>query len=285
MGKSMKWALLAAAAVALAGLSVWAAARPTVIRGGAASLSWADCQPEQVEVLILGTFHFAQQGELDVLGPGFQEQVSRLVDGLERFGPDKVAVEHPFAENEELNSRYGRYLRREDETPEWTNETAQVGFRLARRLGHDRVYAVDVPMNLWHDSIRVFDERYPDARERLRRRWDVRHANRDLGDGASLAAVLTAGNRDLPPANSEMYANFLPLVEGEVYAGALKLRPWYDRNLRIVQNFFRILEEDDERLFMVVGWGHLRVLKQILEMTPQLCAVDPVPYLSAVDRD
>lgn len=282
----MKWTFLAcAAAVALTGLSVWAAVRPTVIGGGAAPLSWPDCQPEQVEVLILGVFHFAQQDELNVLEPEFQEQVSRLVDELEGFGPDKVAVEHPFAENEELNSRYGRYLQREDETPAWTNETAQIGFRLARRFGHDRVYAVDVPIDLWHDSIRVFDERYPGARRRLRSRWDVLHADPDRGDGASLAAVLTAGNRDLPPANSEMYARFLPLVEGDIYAGALKLRPWYDRNLRIVQNFFRILEEDDERLFMVVGWGHLRVLKQILEITPQLCAVDPVPYLSAAGRD
>lgn len=52
----------------------------------------------------------------------------------------------------------------------------------------------------------------------------------------SLADFLEAGNLDQPPANAETYRRFLPLVEGDVYAGALKLRPWYDRNLRIVQN-------------------------------------------------
>lgn len=76
-----------------------------------------------------------------------------------------------------------------------------------------------------------------------------------------------------------MYAAFLPLVQGDVYAGALKLRPWYDRNLRIVQNFFRVVESREDRLLFVVGWGHVRVLEHLLDLTPQLCAVDPAPYL------
>lgn len=64
-----------------------------------------------------------------------------------------------------------------------------------------------------------------------------------------------------------------------LYAGALKLRPWFDRNLRIVQNFFRVLEPGDDRLFMVMGYSHVPVLRQILDLTPQLCAVDVLPWL------
>lgn len=157
-----------------------------------------------------------------------------------------------------------------------------MGFHLARRLGHERVHPVDVRIDLWHDSIAVFDERWPDARDELRARWDVRHPTPDADALAArpLEEILVALNRDLPPANAEMYRRFLPLVKEDVYAGALKLRPWYERNLRIVQNVFRILEPEDGSVLLVIGSGHLRVLKQMLEMTPQLCPVDPAPYLT-----
>jgi len=71
-------------------------------------------------------------------------------------------------------------------------------------------------------------------------------------------------------------------VEDEVYAGALKLRPWYDRNLRIVQNLFRVADPAGDRVLLVIGAGHLRLLKQILEMTPQLCAVSALPVLEGL---
>lgn len=265
----------------LLGLTVWLAARPTIVQAGAPALVWAECQPEQVEILILGTFHFAQQQEIDILRPDGQEQLARLLTQLEKFAPDKIAVEYPYARNDDLNSEYRRYLEQPADSLTSRNEIAQIGFRLARRLGHDRVFGVDVPMNLWHDSIQVFDEQYPEARTRLRRKWNVQYPpSPEPETGVSLAEILRTLNKDLPPANSEMYARFLPLVEGDIYAGALKLRPWYDRNLRIVQNFFRVLEEDDDRLLLVIGAGHLRVLKQILELTPQFCPVDALPYIS-----
>ena len=279
----LRFATAGVALVLLGGAAAYLLSRPTVIEGGAAPLVWSECRPEQVQVMVLGTFHFAQSADdLDILDPRRQEELARILDRLERFAPDRVAVEHPYADADRLDSLNQRYLALPPDSLGTRNETQQIGFRLARRMGHARVYPVDVPMNLWHDSIAVFDERWPDARDRLRARWDVRHADRDLRALADrpLAEILAILILDLPPGNSEMYAGFLPLVEGEVYAGAFKLRPWYDRNLRIVQNLFRALEPEDGRLLLVIGSGHVRVLKQMLELTPQLCPVDPVPHLS-----
>lgn len=82
-----------------------------------------------------------------------------------------------------------------------SNEVTQLGLRLARRLHHGRVYAVDVPMNLWHDSIAMFDERRPDARGNLRRRWSEGFTGFDESgpdpSAVSLAAVLRDLNRDV----------------------------------------------------------------------------------------
>ncbi len=247
---------------------------------GPPPMEWGACQAEQVEVLILGTFHFAQIDAIDILEPRRQSELANLLDRLETFRPDRVTVEYPWARNDALNEQYRRWPQRPADSLATLNEFAQIGFRLARRLGHDSVFGIDVPMNLWHDSIAVFDSLYPGARGDLRRRWNVRYPDGpDPNPRATLAENLQRWNGEAPPTLPE-YGRFLPLVKGEAYAGALKLRPWYDRNLRTVQNMFRVLRPDDDRLLLVIGGSHVRILRQIMELTPQLCAVDPLPYLT-----
>lgn len=286
--------LVGVVAIGALGWSVWLVAQPTLLERGGTPLVWEECEPAQAEIMILGTVHFAQQSVIDVLAPERQAELEALVAALETFGPTKVAVEQAWARQDEVAEAYRAYLESGGKTDS-RNETSQIGYRLARRSGHSTVHAVDVPMPLWDDSIQVFDDRFPTARQRLRWKWDVRYPSRGAASGpgddsgaaggdASIVDILIRHNLDQPPADSELYARFLPLVEEDVYAGALKLRPWYDRNLRIVQNFFRILDDGDERLLFVVGSSHLRILKQILDLTPQLCAVDAVPYLRESSR-
>jgi hypothetical protein len=268
--------------VAVVGCNV---VRPTVLASGPPRLAWSECDPEQVEVMVLGTFHFAQTDAVDILGVDRQAELGRLLDELAGFAPDRVAVEYPYARNDELQAQYARYMEAAEDALGSRNEIHQIGFRLARRLGHDRVHGVDVPMNLWHDSIQVFDDRYPRARAQLRRRWNVRYppGPRPTAD-TPLMELLRPWNADPHPGMQE-YGLFMPLVEGDVYAGALKLRPWYDRNLRIVQNFFRILDEEDDRLLLIIGGSHVPVLRHIIDATPQLCAVEALPVITAAAED
>ena len=264
------------ASVTLPGPSV---AQARLDARAAAPLVWAECQPGQVEVLILGTFHFAQADDIDVLDPARQRELGEILDRLAGWAPRRVAVEYPHARQAELDSSFASFRDRPKESQS-RNETVQLGFRLAHRLGHDRLYAVDVPINLWHDSIQVFDDQWPTSRTRLRALWPLRFEDRSPKRAQlPLAETLRALNRDAVPGNSGMYAGFLPLVEDETYAGALKLRPWYDRNLRIVQNVFRASDPSGDRVLLIIGSGHLRVLKQIMEITPQLCPVSALPTL------
>jgi hypothetical protein len=113
-------------------------------------------------------------------------------------------------------------------------------------------------MYVWHDSVQVFDDRFPRSRTRLRAQWNIAF-ERPVGIKAHrdwpLTGLLKMLTEDDPPVNVDMFGRLLPLVEEEVYAGALALRSWYDRNLRIVQNLFRILERSDERVVLVIGSG------------------------------
>ena len=254
---------------------------------GMAPIEWPVCDDRQAQVMLLGTYHFAGAAELDdIKQPHRQDELRDLVASIAAFEPHRVAVEFPWSRRAELDSSYAAYLDRGVDDIESRNEISQIGFRLARALDHQHIYAVDVPMNLWHDSIAVFDERWPAARDSLRGVWDFDFEGHDPSElpSLSLREALIRLNVDYPPGNSEMYGNFLPLVEDEVYAGALKLRPWYDRNMRILQNVFRSMDATDERVVLLIGAGHVRVLEQMMQITPQLCPVSSIPWLEGRAR-
>jgi hypothetical protein len=102
----------------------------------------------RAEVLVLGVYHMANPGRDlfnmkadDVLAPKRQAEIAELVDVLKRFQPTKVALEADVWD-ERVGQRYADYVAGRHELSR--NETEQVGFRLAKEMGHEKVYPVDV---------------------------------------------------------------------------------------------------------------------------------------------
>ncbi len=99
------------------------------------------------QVLILGTYHmggssdYIQTSTDDVLSPRRQREIEALVNALAAFRPTKIMVEAPLAHDSALNARFRRYAAGQDTLRR--NEIDQIGFRLAKRSGHSRVYAID----------------------------------------------------------------------------------------------------------------------------------------------
>ena len=103
--------------------------------------------PAPAEVLVLGVYHMANPGRDifnmqadDVLAPRRQAEIAQLVEVLRRFQPTKVAVERDVWDSR-VPKDYADYLAGKHELTR--NEVEQVGFRLARELGHKTVYPVD----------------------------------------------------------------------------------------------------------------------------------------------
>src|SRR5688572_29060863 len=104
-------------------------------------------KPARVEVLVLGTYHMANPGRDifntqadDVLAPKRQAEIAQLIEVLKRFRPTKIAVERN-AGDERIRKDYAAYLAGTHQLTR--NEIEQLGFRLAKELGHDTVHAVD----------------------------------------------------------------------------------------------------------------------------------------------
>jgi hypothetical protein len=101
----------------------------------------------RAEVLVLGVYHMANPGRDihnmrsdDVLAPKRQAEIGQLVEVLKRFRPTRVAVERD-AFDSRIAKDYADYVAGSHELSR--NEVEQIGFRVARELGHKAVYPVD----------------------------------------------------------------------------------------------------------------------------------------------
>lgn len=273
------WAL----AVWLVGLSA-----PTGMSAQTESASppppgWPTCHDRQVEVVLLGTFHMAGHTD-EIETPRRQDEIRALVHRLAGMEPTTVALEADVGRQEELQAAYRAY--RDGDGNLTANERQQIGFRLAGRLGHDSVYAVDYPLHqIGNDSIGAFYERHPELRQRYdwvleaveRARAEADRRRQEQTIGGVLRWLNSEGYLATGP-NDVMYGHLMA-GEGSNYGGPRMLEKWYERNIRIAHHVSRLAHRDDDRILLVIGVGHVRVLRDLLHLAPQYCPVSPLPWL------
>lgn len=278
---------------ALLGFAVEASAQTThqADPGFAASV-WPECRPGQIQVLLLGTYHMANPGldaenvdADDVRAPRRQREIQQLVDRLAEFRPQRVMVEWPYKQRQRVDSLYQVVRERERFETESRNEVVQLGFRLARQLGHEHIYSVDHQLPLGNDSLRAFRERGGETIHTMD--YSRLVPPRLLADEDSLLRALTVGEY-LRWKNEEealrrnhflMFQGNLGAGEAANYGGPELIATWYRRNLYIAHNMLRSVEPGDERVLLVMGAGHIRALRHILDEAPHFCPVSPQPYL------
>jgi len=115
---------------------------------------------ERAQVLVLGTYHFANPGSdavktevADVLSATKQAEIRAVVGALAHFRPTKIAVEHVPASAPQLESLYHAYRSGRHDLSR--NETEQLGFRLAAMLEHPHVYPIDHRGEFPFDAVMV----------------------------------------------------------------------------------------------------------------------------------
>jgi hypothetical protein len=249
------------------------------------------CAPGEIQVMLLGTYHFANPGAdavklevVDVLEPDRQAEIENIVARVARWEPDQIALEWPLGFTDSTRARYGRYVA--GTLPPSRNEVVQIGFRLAKRLGHATVYPIDYQMGFGNDSIDVLYARRPELKRaadsvlaRLQARAD---SAAPVQRRQSILEHLRDANSDeaLHGGNSEgMFGALLPAGDGDNYGGPQVIAKWYERNFRMVHNLYRSLRPGTRRVLLVVGSGHVPPLRNILDESPQLCPVSPLSYL------
>jgi Family of unknown function (DUF5694) len=241
------------------------------------------------QVLVLGVFHMASPGRnlinpgvKDVLGPRRSKEILDVATRLQNFRPTKIALEAPVgarAMQDRLDKlAAGTYVLSADERD-------QIGLRLARMLGHDKVYGVDFQEELDFDDVfrsanesgqqallqRAFAEFNSIIKPKLESDYMEKHTVRELLLEANAQETLTMSHR--------IYVGLLPIGKGERYPGANLVSRWYDRNLRIAANIARLAEEKPQRILVIIGAGHAKLLRQFLSEMPGFQVVDCETFL------
>ena len=232
-----------------------------------ASSAQSNARPE---ILVLGTYHMANPGHDiynmhvdDVQSPKRQQEIAQLIEVLKRFRPTKIAIEAEVG-SKRVTQEYPAYL-----TGKYAlsnNEIDQIGYRLAKELGHRVVYAVDVdgdfPMQ------RVINYAKANGRtakfDSIGARTGARvKAENDFLLSHTVLETLEYMNSDSMVARSVAeYFAMVPFGEPWEYAGSDLLASWYQRNIRIYRNIVALAESPNDRILVIYGAGHLGWLRQ-----------------------
>lgn len=254
---------------------------------GALAQEFAETPDDAPQVLVLGTFHFTGGGHDrinpevdDFLSDQRQAEIADVLDRLQEFAPTKIVVELTPEHEETFNDRYTQY--RAGEISLGVNERQQIGMRLAERLGHTRLYAVDYASGM--DFNAMLGSAGEAGQQRLMADWEAyiasveRHIERvsslDLTVRERLVFQNTSDVREL----HNLYLLLAQMGSVGNPAGAEQMEIWWGRNLRIYANIARIAEPGD-RILVIYGSGHKALLDQFIDDAPNLIWVDSLPYL------
>ena len=248
------------------------------------------CAEAKAHILILGTYHMANPGldaknlqADDVLLERRQGEIAKLTASLAAFKPTKVAVEAPYVD-QDVRADYRKYLKGEHTLTR--NETEQIGYRLAKQMGHAAIYPIDFQMmmsGIHYEEIDWTPKPKPAAAaaagkepakapelsedDLLLRRSTVTQYLRRMNDDARIREGHVG------------YMGLLtPATDGTLYGRSDLLTNWYKRNHRMMANVVRAMEPGD-RMLLLVGAGHLKIMRDRAADAPYLCLVDTQAYL------
>lgn len=241
---------------------------------------------ESAQVMVLGTYHFANPGldvvkteVADVLSPGKQTEIQEVVEALARFRPTKIALEAPLARAPRLDSLYRAYRAGQFELSR--DESHQLGFRLAARFDHPRVYPIDHKGEFPFEAVMEYAQGHDSAfvayiqKALAEVTAEENRRQKELSIGQNLRE---RNDPERIAAEHGIYMRFARVGAGDNYVGADLVSKWYERNIRIFSNLQRIAEPGD-RILVIFGSGHAAILRELVEYDPDMVLVETRDYL------
>ena len=240
-------------------------------------------------ILILGTVHFGgSTADLfspsvpDILSEKRQRELADMIAALKRYQPTKIAVERTPASMAKLNANYQAYLKGDYQLQ--PDEMDQIAFRLAKELGHKQLWAADTKLDMDFDAVMAAAAKSPQQQKLMDQALEfgksaVAEINRKR-EASTLGEFFRWLNS--PQAlmdNHRFYLYVAQVGTAEDPKGAEVLAGWYKRNLLIYGNLVRLIESPGERILLLIGQGHAKLLSEYIAESPNLRLADPLQYL------
>ncbi|MEQ8518650.1 MAG: DUF5694 domain-containing protein [Cytophagales bacterium] len=276
-----------------------------------------DLDNAKTKVLLLAVWHFDNPG-LDKYNEKIddyftdkrQAEIDEVLNKLEKFEPNKIFIEQNPRSQKIIDSLYSAY--RNDEfklidKKTGRNEIYQLGFKLGKRLGLDKINCVDADgiwlgyyVDLIADSLNL------DFYNKMEEEFEQSHKEEsEKNKKLSISEKLIYFNqRENILKNHDYYNRFavrvqdkeqslfqtqerIDTIDGNIYylrsfdfenIGVDLVAEWYKRNLKIYRNILE-LSQNQDRILVIFGQGHMHYLNQMIEDHPEMELVDPLDYL------
>lgn len=245
-------------------------------------------------LVILGTYHMGTPGNnvvnpkvADITAPERQKQLVELVERLKKFKPTKIVLEcdHPEADAK-TQENYDKYLSGQFQLSK--NETNQIGFRLAKESGHKKVHCVDWS-DFWDDpAINYMKYASQDAEldgflkginQKLKQEIDAQYEK--LLPLPIINQFISVNQPAEIEKNHQVYFDLMRIGRGKDYIGANYVAWWYRRNLTILTNIIRLTDSPNERILVIYGIGHAKLLNQFAKESAFYKVESPLKYLES----
>ena len=232
----------------------------------------------RAEVLVLGVYHMANPGRDifnmqadDVLAPKRQAEIAQLMEVLKRFHPTKIAVERDVSDSRTAKD-YAEYVAGRHELSR--NEIEQIGFRLAKELGHPTVYPVDADGDFPFPRVVNHAKASGRSKELDAMMGEtgtmVKSQDQYLASHSVLETLLYMNADDKVADDVGFYYRLARFGEPGDWAGADLVADWFRRNMRIHGNVLRLVDSPSERVLVIFGAGHLGWLRHDVSSDPTL---------------
>ncbi len=244
----------------------------------------------KVNVLLVGTSHWdnyqkadldvVQADEIDILSDQYQTQLDEIVAKIVEFKPTKIFVERTVAYQPKLDSIYNLY-----KTSDWgnksRNEIIQLGFKTAKKLGHQRVYGIDYRETSFpYDSLMKVMK--TEKQETLISDFekDIKNFEKEYNtlvyNKTSLKDILYYLNdKDRRRSDLGWYLSKATQA-GSVdnHTGAFLGSEWVKRNIYSYSIMQKYTGPNDDRIMVLMGSSHIAVFENLIAYNPDWKVVE-----------
>jgi hypothetical protein len=243
------------------------------------------------KVLILGLPHFDNTTNasdvraakvIDMLTPANQKEIEDVVQQLKKFNPTKICIEWEEKLDSTFESRYKKYYTENTRLP--VGEYYQIGFRLAKAMGHSKLYCIDSrpPQSAavrQIDDIEKYAKQYG-GWEEMNSYTQLNNAFNKYTDSVryllNLKDYVLFGNSDAVKQQFKRlwFTGLVHVGNKQAYAGADITGNWYTRNTRIFSNVKKISTEPEERILIIYGMSHAFILEEIFRASHEFVVTE-----------
>lgn len=250
---------------------------------------YTHAQQSKVKVLLLGSFHFDNPGldvakfeDANVTSEKRQNEIIEVVSLLKQFKPDKIFVEQPASRQAQLDSSYAKYV--SGEVGLKSSEMYQLGFRLAKELGHANLHAVD-----YRDAHFPFDSLVKSASAAqqfqllgyIKRSIDSiqRSFNTSLKTQTIKQLLVAQNSKEMSDFQVGSYFEFLIAGKEGDHVGSYLTSEWWRRNMVIYENVLKRLDGQEKKILIIFGSGHTALLQAMMKYNS---SIELVPVSSVL---